>query len=163
MVGSSLGGGGLAGSYFVPPMGLQIPSAPSILSLTLSLGTLCSFQWLSESIHFCIYQTLKVSLRRQLCQAPASKHFLAFTFVFLYILNQTLFKARDVPKAFLQENTFKSGYPRSHKSNNNFILIFQIKQFVAKYLVITYYLCFFQRNTVIKHQNYLLKVIPRDL
>jgi hypothetical protein len=35
----------------VLPMGLQTPSAPSDLSLTPSLGTLCSVQWLVVSIH----------------------------------------------------------------------------------------------------------------
>jgi hypothetical protein len=40
----------------VPPMGLQTPSAPYILSLASSLGTLCSIQWMTVSIHFCICQ-----------------------------------------------------------------------------------------------------------
>jgi hypothetical protein len=31
-------------------MGLQTPSAPSVISLTPSLGTLCSVQWLAVSI-----------------------------------------------------------------------------------------------------------------
>jgi hypothetical protein len=38
----------------VPPMGLQTPSAPSVLSLISSLGTLCSVQWLAMRIHLCI-------------------------------------------------------------------------------------------------------------
>jgi hypothetical protein len=42
----------------VPPMGLQTPSAPWILSLASSLGTLCSIQWMAVSIHFCICQAL---------------------------------------------------------------------------------------------------------
>ena len=35
----------------VPPMGLQNPSAPWVLSLAPPLGSLCSVQWLAESIH----------------------------------------------------------------------------------------------------------------
>jgi hypothetical protein len=42
----------------VPPMGLQTPSAPWILSLAPSLGTLCIIQWMAVSIHFCICQAL---------------------------------------------------------------------------------------------------------
>jgi hypothetical protein len=34
----------------VPPMGLQTPSAPWVLSLTPSSGTLCSVQWMTVSI-----------------------------------------------------------------------------------------------------------------
>jgi hypothetical protein len=34
----------------VPPMGLQAPSAPLVLSLAPPLGTLCSVQRLAESI-----------------------------------------------------------------------------------------------------------------
>ena len=37
-----------------PPIGLQIPLAPWVLSLAPSLGALCSIQWMSVSIHFCI-------------------------------------------------------------------------------------------------------------
>jgi hypothetical protein len=39
----------------VPPMGLQTPSVSWILSLAPSLGTLCSIQWMTVNIHFCIY------------------------------------------------------------------------------------------------------------
>jgi hypothetical protein len=63
------------------PMGLQTSSAPSILSLTPLLGTPCSVQWLTMSIHLCICQVLAELLRRQLYQAPASKHFLSSTMV----------------------------------------------------------------------------------
>jgi hypothetical protein len=42
----------------VPPMGLQTPSAPWVLSLAPSLGTLWSIQWMAVSIHFCICQAL---------------------------------------------------------------------------------------------------------
>ena len=40
--------------HIVPSMGLQTASAPWILSLAPSLGTLCSIQWMAVSIHFCI-------------------------------------------------------------------------------------------------------------
>jgi hypothetical protein len=77
---------GSSGGYWlvhivVPPMGLQTPSAPWILSLVPPLGTLCSVQWLTESIHLCICQALAEYLRRQLYQAPVSKHLLASTIV----------------------------------------------------------------------------------
>ena len=61
----------------VPPMGLQTPSAPWVLSLAPSLGTLCSVQWMAVSIHFCICQALAEPLRRQLYQAPVSRLLLA--------------------------------------------------------------------------------------
>jgi hypothetical protein len=35
----------------VPPIGLQAPSAPLVLSLAPPLGILCSVQWLVESFH----------------------------------------------------------------------------------------------------------------
>ena len=38
----------------LPPMGLQTPSAPWVLSLAFPLGTLCSVQWMAVSIHLCI-------------------------------------------------------------------------------------------------------------
>jgi hypothetical protein len=66
---------------FVPPMGQQTPAAPWVLSLAPTLGTLCSIQWMSMSIHFYICQALAEPLRRQLYQAPASKHLLASTIV----------------------------------------------------------------------------------
>jgi hypothetical protein len=65
----------------VLPMGLQTPSAPSVLSLTLLLGTLCSVQWLAVSIRLYTCQALAEPLRRQLHQAPVSMHFLASTMV----------------------------------------------------------------------------------
>jgi hypothetical protein len=40
----------------VPPMELQPPSALWILSLAPPLGTLCTVQWLAESIYLCICQ-----------------------------------------------------------------------------------------------------------
>jgi hypothetical protein len=57
------------------PMGLQTTSAPSVLSLSPPLGTPCSIQWLAVSIHLCICQALAEPFRRQLYQAPVSKHF----------------------------------------------------------------------------------------
>ena len=42
----------------VPPIGLQTPSSPWVLSLALSLGALCSIQQMTVSIHFCICQAL---------------------------------------------------------------------------------------------------------
>ena len=61
-------------------MGRQAPSAPSVLSLASPLGK-CSVQCLADSIHLCICQALAEPLRRQLYQAPVSKHFLASTIV----------------------------------------------------------------------------------
>ena len=69
------------GDIVVLPMELQTPSAPSVLSLTPPLRILCSVPWLAASIHFCICQALPEPLRRQLYQAPVSKHFLASTIV----------------------------------------------------------------------------------
>jgi hypothetical protein len=48
----------------LPPMGLQAPSASSVLSLASPLGTMCSVQWLAEGIYLCICQTLSETLRR---------------------------------------------------------------------------------------------------
>ena len=42
----------------VPPMGLQTPSAPWVLSLDPPLGTLCSVEWLAESVPLCICHAL---------------------------------------------------------------------------------------------------------
>jgi hypothetical protein len=61
----------------VPPMCLQTPSTPWVLSLAPTLGTLCSVQRLAESIQLCICQTVVEPLRRQLYQGPVSKHLLA--------------------------------------------------------------------------------------
>ena len=67
-----------------PPLPLmpdKAPSAPSVLPLTPPLGSLCSVQWLTVSIWICIGQDLAEPLRRQLYQAPVSKHFLASAIV----------------------------------------------------------------------------------
>jgi hypothetical protein len=61
-------------------MGLQTPSGPCILSLALSLGSLCSVQKMAVSIHFCIFQALTEPFRRQIYQVPVSKLFLASGF-----------------------------------------------------------------------------------
>jgi hypothetical protein len=73
--------GGCLVHIVVSPMRLQTPLAPWVLSLVLPFGILCSIQWLAERIHLCICQALVVSLRRQLYQAPVSKHLLASTIV----------------------------------------------------------------------------------
>jgi hypothetical protein len=65
----------------VPPMGLQTPSTPYVLSLAPSLGTLCSVQWMAVSIYFCVFQALAHPLKRQLYQAPVSKLLLASVIV----------------------------------------------------------------------------------
>ena len=65
----------------VPPMGLQISHVPWVLSLGPSLGTLCSVQWMSVIIHFCICQALAEPLRRQLYQSPVPKLLLASSIV----------------------------------------------------------------------------------
>jgi len=46
-------------------IGLQTSSAPSILSLTLPMGTPFSVKWLAASIHLCICHALAKPLRRQ--------------------------------------------------------------------------------------------------
>ena len=65
----------------VLPMGLQTPSAPSILPVTPPFWSPCSVQWLVVNIHICIGQDQAQSLRRQLYQDPVSKHFLALAVV----------------------------------------------------------------------------------
>ena len=72
--------GCMSSSYGVAfPMGLQTPSAPSVLSLTPPLGTPCSVQWLAVSIQLCICKALTGPLRRQAYQAPFKMYFLAST------------------------------------------------------------------------------------
>jgi hypothetical protein len=74
-------GGGWLVDIIVLPMGMQTPSTPSVLSLTPSLWTIHSVQWLAESILLCICKILSGLLRRQLYQTPVSIHFLASTIV----------------------------------------------------------------------------------
>jgi hypothetical protein len=79
----------------VPPMGLQTPSAPLVLSLTppletpleTPLGTLCSVQLLAMKICLCICQTLAKPLRRQLYQTFASIYLLASTIMCLDLVS----------------------------------------------------------------------------
>jgi len=80
LVPGSSGGVFLIG-IVVLSMGLQTPSAPSILFLTPLLGTPFSVQPLISSIRLCICQAPAESLRRQLHQAPVSMHFLASAIV----------------------------------------------------------------------------------
>jgi hypothetical protein len=64
----------------VLPMGLEtLQFLHWVLSITPSLGTLCSIQWLAASL--CVCQALAEPLRRQLYQAPVSKHFVESTTV----------------------------------------------------------------------------------
>ena len=65
----------------VPPMVLQVLSAPWVLSLAPPLGTLCSVQWLAQSMFLCICQALEEPIRRQLYQASVSKCLLTYTMV----------------------------------------------------------------------------------
>ena len=65
-------------------MGLQTPSAPSVRSLCLALGTPCSVQWLGARFSFCICQTLAQPLRRQLYWPPVIMQFLESTIVFAF-------------------------------------------------------------------------------
>jgi hypothetical protein len=62
-------------------MGLLTPLAPWVLSLAPSLGTLCSAQWMTMSIHFHICQALGEPLKRQQYQDPVGKLLLASTIV----------------------------------------------------------------------------------
>jgi hypothetical protein len=65
----------------VPPMRLQTPSDPLVLSRASPMGTQCSAQWMDVSLHLCICQALAKPLRRQLYQALISKHLLTSTIV----------------------------------------------------------------------------------
>jgi hypothetical protein len=59
--------------------GLKTPSAPSILSLTPSLGTTFSVQWLAASLYLCTCQVLAEPLKSQPYEAPVNMHFLTST------------------------------------------------------------------------------------
>jgi hypothetical protein len=72
----------------VPPLPLmseKAPSAPSVLLLTPPLWSLSSVGWLAVSI--CVGQDLAEPPRRQLYQAPVSKHFLASASVWVWCLH----------------------------------------------------------------------------
>jgi hypothetical protein len=75
------GGGVWLIDIILIPMGLQIPSVHSVLSLTPPLGSPHSVQWLAMSIQLSIYKALAGPRRTYLFQAPFSKHFLASTIV----------------------------------------------------------------------------------
>jgi len=62
-------------------MGLQNPSAPSVLSLTPPLESSCSVKGLAATILLCISRALTEPLRRHPYLAPVSKHFLASAIV----------------------------------------------------------------------------------
>jgi hypothetical protein len=67
-----------------PPFPLMLdkaPSAPLVPPLISPLGFLCSVRGLAVSIHIHIGQNMAESFRRQLYQAPVSKHFLASAIV----------------------------------------------------------------------------------
>jgi hypothetical protein len=49
----------------VPPVELQTPSGPWVLSPDPSSGTLCCIQWIAVSIYFCIFQALAEHYRRR--------------------------------------------------------------------------------------------------
>ena len=64
-----------------PFMPDKAPSAPSLLPLTPLWGSLCSVQWFAVRMCLCFVQDVAEPHRRQLYQAPVSKHFLAFSIV----------------------------------------------------------------------------------
>lgn len=66
---------------YCPYMGLQFPSAPSILSLTFPLEFPDSGQWLAVSICISLSRVLAEPPRGQPCQAPIYKHILASAIV----------------------------------------------------------------------------------
>jgi hypothetical protein len=65
----------------VLPMGLQSPSAPSVLLIAIPLRCPGSVRWLSVSIFLCIGQVQLELLREQPYQAPVRKSFLASAIV----------------------------------------------------------------------------------
>ena len=67
-----------------PSMALQNHSAPWILSLPPPLGTLCSVQWLAESVPLCICHALAEPPRRQLYLPPVSKYLWAWILVSVF-------------------------------------------------------------------------------
>ena len=73
--------GVLVGSYYSSSYGAANHFNSCDLSLVAPLGILCSVQWLAKSIHLCICQALVEFIRRELYQAPVSKHFLAYIIV----------------------------------------------------------------------------------
>jgi hypothetical protein len=58
----------------VPPMGLQAPSGPWVLSLAPPLGTLCSVQWLAESMSGKLLIPIVTSLMSAFSILPQTPH-----------------------------------------------------------------------------------------
>jgi hypothetical protein len=76
----SFGGGGvLVGWYCCSSYG--VANLFSSFSSNSCMGNLCSIQWFTVSICLCTCQALAEPLRRQLYQAPVSKHSLASAIV----------------------------------------------------------------------------------
>jgi hypothetical protein len=71
------GGGGRLVDILVLPMGFAKPFSSFCSFPNSSIGDPCSVPWLCASICLCICQALGEPLRRQLCQTPVRKHFLA--------------------------------------------------------------------------------------
>ena len=92
LVPGSLGVGGQLVDI-VDPMGLQSPSAPSVL-LNPPLGSPCSVQWLATYIRICISQALAEPLRRQLYQAP----------ILLFLTSTILFWVYDIKHQLISFN-----------------------------------------------------------
>jgi len=68
---------GRVGWYCCSSYGLQTLQAPSALSLTPPIRSLCSVQCLAAIIPLCISQAMAEPFREQLYQTPDSMHFLA--------------------------------------------------------------------------------------
>jgi hypothetical protein len=81
LVPGSSGAGYWLVHIIVPPMGLQTPSTSCVFSLAPLLATLCSVPMMAMSIHSYICQAMAEPLRRQVYEAPVSKHLLASTIV----------------------------------------------------------------------------------
>ena len=68
LVGDLVPGSSGGTGWFILLLGLQTPSAPWVLSLVPPMRTLCSVQWLAESIHLCICQALVETAISGSCQ-----------------------------------------------------------------------------------------------
>jgi hypothetical protein len=121
----------------VSPMGLQTPSAPWVLSLAPSLGTLCSVQCMTVNIHFCICQELAKPLRTQLYQSPVSKLLLASTMwlvlVVVYGMDPQVGQSLDghsFSLCFTLCNSFDEYFiPPSKKDQSIHTLVFLLLEF----------------------------------
>jgi hypothetical protein len=65
----------------LPLVPYNAPSTLLVLPLTPPLGTLCSVQWFTASIHISIGNNLVEPLSRKMYQVPVSKHLLRSTIV----------------------------------------------------------------------------------